>query len=104
MRYVIPGRMRANDCYAVYPAKFDRHPKFPKGIIAEVCTRDLETRKADARLIASSPEMHIALIGAVEALRATEVFMYGQGLETEHLNGIIGIIDDLLDRIDGQED
>ena len=93
----------ANDCCAVYPAKYDRHPNFPKAIIAEVCTRDLETREADARLIASAPEMHIALIGAVEALRATEVFMCGQGLETDDLNGIIATIDRLLDRIDGTE-
>lgn len=51
-----------------------------------------------------APEMHAALIGAVEALRATEVFMSGQGLETEDLNEIIATIDELLNRIDGTED
>ena len=52
------------------------------------------------RLIASAPEMYVALSGAVEALRATEIFMREHGLETIDLNGIIEIIDDLLARID----
>lgn len=50
-----------------------------------------------------APEMRAALIGAVEALRATEIFMKGQGLETEDLNEIIAVIDELLNRIDGTE-
>ena len=45
--------------------------------------------------------MRIALISAVETLRATEVFMSGQGLETAEMNEIIEVIDELLDRIDG---
>ena len=50
-------------------------------------------------------EMYVALVNAVEALRATEVFMCGQGLETTHLNEIIRTIDELLDRAGGgQED
>ena len=89
--------------YSVYPAKYDRHPRFPKALVAEVITRDKETREADARLIAGAPEMRIALIGAVEAMRATELFMCGLGLETDELNKIVGIIDELLDRIDGTE-
>ena len=47
-------------------------------------------------------EMRIALIGAVEALRATEVFMCGQGLETNELNLIVRTIDNLLDRIEDE--
>lgn len=91
----------ANDCYAIYPEGCDRHPRFPKTVIAEVCTRNLETREADARLIASAPEMRIALVNAVEALRATEVFMRGLDMKTDDLNKIIEAIDKLLDRIDG---
>lgn len=55
------------------------------------------------RLIANAQEMYIALVNAAEALRATEVFMHGQGLETGTLNGIINVIDELLGRIDGIE-
>ena len=44
-------------------------------------------------------EMRVALINAVEALRATEVFMCGQGLDTKDLNKIISSIDNLLDRL-----
>ena len=70
-----PGEWRyfrnANNFYTVYPAKFDMHPNFQKAVIAEVCTRDLATREADARLITASSEMNIALISAVEVLRAT---------------------------------
>ena len=45
-------------------------------------------------------ETRIALINAVETLRATEVFMCGQGLGTNDLNKIVRTIDELLDRID----
>ena len=55
------------------------------------------------KLIDAAPEMHLALIWAVEALRGTEVFMTAQGLDTEELNKIIDVIDELLDRIDGTE-
>ena len=47
-------------------------------------------------------EMRVALIGAVEALRATEIFMCGQGLETNELNLIVRTIDNLLDRIEDE--
>ena len=56
------------------------------------------------RLIDAAPEMKLALIWAVEALRATEVFMKAQGLDVSELNKIIDVIDELLDRIDGTED
>ncbi len=49
-------------------------------------------------------EMRVALINAVEALRATEVFMCGQGLETDDLNKIVRTIDELLDRVDGDQE
>ena len=47
-------------------------------------------------------EMRVALVNAVEALRATEIFMCAQGLETNELHQIIGTIDDLLDRVDNE--
>ena len=50
------------------------------------------------RLIDAAPEMRLALIWAVEALRATEVFMLAKGLDTSELNQIISVIDELLDR------
>ena len=56
------------------------------------------------KLATYAQEMYVALVNAVEALRATEVFMCGQGLETNHLNEIIRTIDELLDRAGGQED
>lgn len=87
--------------YSVYPARCDEHQRFPKIVLAEVFTDHAENPEFNARLIAASPEMRIALIGAVEALRATEVFMSGQGLETAEMNKIIEVIDELLDRIDG---
>ena len=59
--------------------------------------------EAYERLTACAPEMYVALVNAVEALRATEVFMCAQGLETNHLNEIIATIDELLDRAGGQE-
>ena len=76
-------------------------------IIAEVrCFNNLgdHTGEANARLIASSPETHIALVGGVELLRSFEVFMLAQRMDTKELNKAIGIIDELLDRIDGTED
>ena len=81
--------------FSVYPERCDKHPHFPKIVVAEVMTEQ------DARLTAASPEMKVALIGAVEALRATEVFMCSQGFATEEMNEIIDIIDELLDRIEG---
>lgn len=58
---------------------------------------------ANARLIAASPETLIALIGAVEALRTRELFMQGLGLDTTEMNKIIAVIDELLDRINGEK-
>lgn len=49
-------------------------------------------------------ETRIALINAIEALRATEVFMCAQKLETKDLNRIITTIDELLDRLDGGQE
>ena len=68
--------------------------------LAKVFSKNVDNPKANTRLIVSAPEMYVALSGAVEALRATEIFMRGQGLETDTLNGIIETIDDLLARID----
>ena len=82
-------------------APCDDPKEFPEIAVAEVFSGHAENPEFNARLIAASPEMRIALIGAVEALRATEVFMSGQGLETAEMNEIIEVIDELLDRIDG---
>ena len=82
-------------------APCDDPKEFPEIAVAEVFSGHAENPEFNARLIAASPEMRIALIGAVEALRATEVFMSGQGLETAEMNKIIEVIDELLDRIDG---
>ena len=59
-----------------------------------------EESESNARLIAAAPKMYVALSGAVEALRATEMLMREHGLKTDALNGIIGTIDDLLSSID----
>ena len=73
-------------------------------MLAEVLTQNVDDPKANARLIASAPEMYLALVNSLEALRATEVFMCGQGLETDTLNAIICTIDELLDRVDGKSE
>lgn len=87
--------------FSVYPERCDKHQHFPKIVVAEVLTKHVRNPEANARLIAASPEMKIALFGAVEALRATEVFMRGQGFATKEMNEIIEVIDELLDRIEG---
>lgn len=86
--------------YSVYPACGLRDESYAAVIIAEVFTDRIDDPEANARLIASAPEMRVALIAAVEALRATDAFMCGLGLETDDLTGIIGTIDELLDRVD----
>ena len=48
-------------------------------------------------------EMRFALIGAVETLRATEIFMCNQGLETNKLNQIVRTIDELLVKVADKE-
>ena len=45
-------------------------------------------------------EMRVALIAENESLRATEVFMVGQGFNDEDLSKIVGTVDELLDRVD----
>lgn len=87
--------------YSVYPARCDEHKRFPKIVLAEVFTEHVRDAEANARLIAGAPEMRIALIGAAEALRATEVFLRGFGEATDEMNKIIEVVDKLLDRIDG---
>lgn len=93
----------ADDTFSVFPAEALDNG-YVHTVIAEVFTDGITDPEANARLIASAPEMHTALIGADEALRATEVFMKAQGLDTEKLNAVVEIIDGLLDRIDGQEE
>ena len=89
--------------FSVYPAGCDENPSLPRVIIAEIFAEHFEDAEANARLIAGAPEMRIALIAAVEALRATEIFMRGVSDDTDELNKIIDVIDELLDRIDGTE-
>ena len=67
--------------------------------IAEVITGE-----ADARLAASAPEMEIALTEAFNALKGTKNFMSAQGLNTEYLNEITGIIGELLSRVEDDDD
>ena len=55
------------------------------------------------RLITAAPEMRLALMWAVETLKATEIFMKAQGLDVSELNQIIDTIDEILNRIDGTE-
>lgn len=93
----------ADDTFSVFPAEALDNG-YVHTVIAEVFTDGISDPEANARLIASAPELKTALVRAVEALRATEVFMKAQGLDTDKLNMIIEIIDGLLDRIDGQED
>lgn len=93
--------IRDYDGNFIITALCDDPKEFPEIAIAEVFSGHAKNPEFNARLIAASPEMRIALIGAVEALRATEVFMSGQGLETAEMNKIIEVIDELLDRIDG---
>lgn len=90
----------ADDTFSVFPAEALDNG-YVHTLIAEIFTDGITDPEANARLIASAPELKIALVGAVEALRATEVFMCAQGLDTEELNAVIEIIDGLLDRIDG---
>ena len=78
--------------YSVYSAKCDKHKHFPKIVLAEVFTEHVDNPEANARLIASAPEMRVALIGAAEALRATEVFMCDKGFSTAELNKIVDTI------------
>ena len=93
----------ADDTFSVFPAKCLDYG-YVRIVIAEVFTDGIADPEANARLIASTPELCIALVEAVEALRATEVFMRAQGLDTKELNKIIGSIDGLLDRIDGTDE
>ena len=90
--------------FSVYPEGCDRHKRFPKIVLAEVFTEHAGNPEFNARLISASPEMYVALIDAVEALRATNVFMCGQGFASEEMDEIIEVIDELLARIDGSED
>ena len=53
---------------------------------------------------AYAQEMYVALVNAVEALRATEVFYECSGLGTNHLNETIRTIDELLNRVDGEQE
>ncbi|MBQ6971737.1 MAG: hypothetical protein IJP86_05195 [Synergistaceae bacterium] len=90
-------RREDDGTFTVYPAWYK------KVILARVPALG-GAAEPNARLIACAPEMHNALAGANEALRATEAFMSGKGLETEALREIVRRIDGLLDRIDGLEE
>ncbi|MBQ3447638.1 MAG: hypothetical protein IJG37_08355 [Synergistaceae bacterium] len=61
-------------------------------------------REDDARLIASVPEMETALHYAAKTLKATEAFMADKGMETDDLSEIVGVIERLLDRVNGTEE
>ena len=90
----------------IYPAEIKDNGEiciFRKKI-AEVFSDGEDDPEAlkNAKLISTAPEMHFALIGAVKVLKATEIFMSNQGLETDELNKIVRIINNLLDRVDGK--
>ncbi|MBQ7544891.1 MAG: hypothetical protein IJT02_08110 [Synergistaceae bacterium] len=89
---------RENDgAFTIYPAWHE----WRKDLVLARVTPGSSTAEGNARLMASAPEMHTALIGAVEALRATSSFMRGQSLSTKELDAIVEAINELLDRIDG---
>lgn len=67
--------------------------------VAEVLTWNVDDPKNNARLLVSAPQMHSALVAAVEALRATNAFLSGINGDTPSLDEIISKIDDLLDDI-----
>lgn len=90
----------ADETFSVSPAECLDYD-YERIVIAEVFTDGITEPEANARLIASAPEMKTALVEAIKALMATEVFMRSLGLDTKELNKIIGIIGRLLDRIDG---
>ena len=94
-------RKETDDTFTIYPAWQDWSNDV---VLAIVLTHGISTAEHNARLMASAPELKMALVETIEVLRATEVFMCAQGLDTEELNEVIGIIEELLDRIDGQEE
>ena len=93
--------IRDYDGNFIITALCDDPKEFPEIAIAEVFSGHAKNPEFNARLIAASPEMRIALISAVSTLKATKMFMLMRRFETEHLNEIIKVIDELLDRIDG---
>ncbi len=67
--------------------------------VAEVLTWNVDDPIDNARLLVSAPQMHSALVSAVEALRATNAFLLGINGDTPPLDEIISKIVDLLDDI-----
>lgn len=88
-----------NGEYSIWP---DGRPGAVK--IADVNREGIDDPEANARLMASAPEMKIALVEGVELLRTFEMFMCALGCDTKELNRAIGIIEELLDRTDGREE
>ncbi|MBQ7594665.1 MAG: hypothetical protein IJU48_09975 [Synergistaceae bacterium] len=93
---------RENDgTFTIYPAWHEWRKDI---VLARVLTPGKSTAEPNARLMASAPEMHTALIAAGEVMKAISFFLSERGLSTEELDAIIGVIDDLLGRIDGIAD
>ena len=95
-------RRNSEGTFSVFPADSLTDESYVKTLIAEVLTEGIDDPEANARLISSAPEMYQALIFINETLKATEVFLVGQGLDTQEVNKIISTVDALLSRIDGE--
>lgn len=103
-----PGTWRyfknVDETFSVIPADALTDESYAETVIAEVFTDGIADPEANARLMASAPEMKIALIEDVELLRAFEVFMRDSGYDTKDLSEAIRIRDELLGRIDGSNE
>lgn len=59
----------ADGTYTIYPEKCDKHPKFPKIVIAEVFTEEVKDGEANAKLMSVAPELCDVLEECVDVLK-----------------------------------
>ena len=76
---------------------------FATNLIAKVFSEGIIDPEANARLIASAPEIFQALHFETEALTATRDFMRANGLDTQELSEIIDTVDELFRKINTTE-
>ena len=76
---------------------------FATNLIAKVFSEGIIDPEANARLIASAPEIYQALHFETEALAATRDFMHVKGLDTQELGEIINVADEIFRKIDSIE-
>lgn len=90
--------------FSIIPAESLIDESYADTVIAEVFTEGIADPEANARLMASAPELLEAVKIMCKGYKATREFFADMGLNTSDLAEIIANADGMIDRVEGRSE